>query len=60
MVIRFVTAFIIAAILFGIIATFFPQALNFVWLAIGILLVVCLGYLATAYIQKTKQLIKQK
>ncbi|SDJ17314.1 hypothetical protein [Salimicrobium halophilum] len=60
MVIRFVTAFMIAAILFGLIATFVPQVLNFMWLAISILLVLSLGYLAIAYIQKTKQLLKQK
>ncbi|SIS38536.1 hypothetical protein [Salimicrobium flavidum] len=60
MVLRFITAFLIAAVSFGLIATIFPQALNFVWLAIGILFIISLGYLAIAYIQKTKQLLKQR
>ncbi|WP_347860788.1 hypothetical protein U0355_08735 [Salimicrobium sp. PL1-032A] len=60
MLIRFVTAFMIAAVLFGLIAIFIPQILNFVWLAISILFIISLGYLAIAYIQKTKQLLKAK
>ncbi|AKG04760.1 hypothetical protein AAV35_008055 [Salimicrobium jeotgali] len=60
MLIRFIAVFLISIVLFALIATFLPNILNFVWLAIGILFILCLGYLAAVYIQKIRRLIKQK
>ncbi|MFD2924132.1 hypothetical protein [Halobacillus naozhouensis] len=58
MIVRLLSAFMVAAILLTLLTLFVPQWLNGAWVVLSGLLVIGFGYLAFAYLRKTMTLLK--
>ncbi|MFC7063568.1 hypothetical protein [Halobacillus seohaensis] len=52
MVIRLITFFMIGIVLFTLITLFSPNLLSYLWIALAVLLVIGIGYLAFHYLKK--------